>query len=172
MKRWNAAFDLSYTLQKARFVPPTDLPRHLWDFTMKRVVQRVSGDTRSERNDLKVSTWWGPRPHDFRSLQQNHSLEELAFIQWQRCVEQADDALSGLEPGRVLEVCYEDFVAAPREETRRCLKFMGIEHQLDSTGVSQVRAGSVGKGRAQLGDDAVERLTDLGGDTLRRFGYA
>lgn len=172
MKRWNAEFDLTYTLKKVRYVPRTDLPRHLGDFVAKRLRQRASGDARSTANDLKVSTWWGPRPHDFHELQRAHPLEELAFIQWQRCIEQTADALSGLDPDRVLEVRYEDYVADPMEGTRRCLEFMGIGERLGQTEVGQVMTSSVGKGHAQLGQEAVSRLETLGGSTLSRFGYA
>lgn len=172
MKRWNAEFDLRYTLKKVRYVPPSDFPRHLRDFVAKRVTQRLTGDSRSEDNDLKVSTWWGPRPHDFRDLQRRHPLEELAFIQWQRCVDQSADALAALDPGRVLEVRYEDYVADPRAGTLRCLEFMGVQDRLERTEVGQVMTSSVGKGRAQLGPEAVARLEALGGRTLTRFGYA
>lgn len=171
MKRWNAEFDLAYTLKKVRYVPPTDLPRHLGDFVAKRVRQRTSGDARSAANDLKVSTWWGPRPHDFRAIQRTHPLEELAFIQWQRCVEQSADAFADLDGGRVLEVRYEDYVADPSAGTLRCLEFMGVGDQLGRTRVGQVMTSSVGKGRSQLGPDAVARLESLGGATLSRFGY-
>lgn len=172
MKRWNATFDLGYTLKKVRYVPPTDFPRHLRDFMVKRARQRVKGEARSEDNALKVSTWWGPRPHDFRELQRDHPLEELAFIQWQRCVDQTADALADLDGDRFLEVRYEDYVANPLDGTRRCLDFMGIGDRLDRADVSQVKAGSVGKGRAHLGPESVARLETLGGATLSRFGYA
>lgn len=172
MKRWNAEFDLGYTLKKVRYVPPSDFPRHMVDFVSKRVRQRLAGDSLSEDNDLKVSTWWGPRPDDFRQLQRAHPLEELAFIQWQRCVQQSADALAALDTARVLEVRYEDYVADPTSGTRRCLEFMGIGDQLGRTEVGQVMTSSVGKGRAQLGPGAVRRLEALGGDTLSRFGYA
>lgn len=172
MKRWNAEFDLRYTLKKVRYVPPTDFPIHLRDFVSKRIRQRTSGDARSTDNDLKVSTWWGPRPRDFRELQRDHPLEELAFIQWQRCVEQTADALAELSSDRVLEVRYEDYVSDPAVGTRRCLEFMGIAERLERTEVGQVMTSSVGKGRAQLGPEAVSRLEALGGSTLSRFGYA
>lgn len=172
MKRWNAEFDLKYTLKKVRYVPPTDFPRHLRDFVAKRARQRLSGDSRSEDNELKVSTWWGPRPSDFHDLQRDHPLEELAFIQWQRCVEQSADALAQLDADRVLDVRYEDYVADPMAGTLRCLEFMGLSDQLRQTEVGQVMTSSVGKGRAQLGPEAVERLEALGGRTLARFGYA
>lgn len=172
MKRWNAPFDLAYTLKKVRFVPPTDFPRHLRDFVVKRARQSISGDARSTESDLKVSTWWGPRPYDFRDLQRNYPLEELAFIQWQRCVEQTGDAVAKLAPERVLEIRYEDYVSDPREGTRRCFEFMGVAERARQAEVGQVMTSSVGRGRAQLGPDVAARLEALGSETLTRFGYA
>lgn len=171
MKRWNAEFDLVYTLKKVRYVPPTDFPRHLADFVLKRVRQRVSGDALSTANDLNVSTWWGPRPHDFRELQRAHPLEELAFIQWQRCVEEAADAFVQIDADRVLEVRYEDYVADPVAGTQRCLEFMGIGERRGDTQVGRVTTSSVGKGRDWLGTEALSRLHRLDGGTLARFGY-
>lgn len=172
MKRWNAAFDLGYTLRKVRYVPPTDLPRHLASFAGKKLTQRRAGEAGSADNDLLVSTWWGPRPHDFRELQRNHPLEELAFIQWQRCVEQSADALADLPEDQVITVRYEEYVADPCEGTRRILEFLETPDRLDRTTMSQVLTSSVGKGRGQLGDEAAGRVTQIGAETLRRFGYA
>lgn len=172
MQRWNAPFDARYTLRKVRYVPPTDLPRHLAGFALKKITQRRAGDSGSAANDLKVSTWWGPRPHDFRDIQRAHPLEEVAFIQWQRCVEQSADALARLDPDRVLEVCYEDYVADPYVGTLRVLDFLGHGDRISDTTVGKVSTSSVGKGRKQLGPEAVARLNVLGGHTLERFGYA
>jgi len=172
MKRWNASFDPAYTLRKLRFVPATDLPRHLRDFLAKRLAQRFSGDSGREESDLKVSTWWGPRPRDFRSLQEHHPLEELAFIQWQRCVDLACAGLASLDPRRVHTIRYEDFVSDPQAGTAAALAFLAIEDRHDSVRLAQVSPRSVGKGRAALGPEAVERLEALAPWTLTRFGYA
>lgn len=172
IKRWNAGFDLAYTLRKVRYVPPVDLPRHFVGFAGKKVRQRMSGDHGSEDAELLVSTWWGPRPHDYLTLQRHHPLEELAFIQWQRCVEQSAAALAALPGDRSLEVVYESYVADPTEQTRRILEFIGCPERLPDTQVGQVLTSSVGKGRDQLGPDAVARLEGLGASTLASFGYA
>jgi hypothetical protein len=172
MKRWNAPFDLRYTAKKARYVPPVDVPRHAADLLRRRATQLVRGEAGRDAADQVVSTWWGPRPHDFRDLQRRHPLEELAFIQWQRCVTQAADELAALPPERVLEVGYEDFVADPRAGTATILGFLGRPELLDRTGHAAVRPDSVGKGRTTMGAEAVARLEALGADTLRRFGYA
>lgn len=172
MQRWNAPFELGYTLRKARYVPPGDFPRHVATLVRKRVLQRLRGEVHGEARDMRVSTWWGPRPHDFRTLQREHPLEELAFIQWQRCVEQAADGLAGLPDGQLLEVVYEDFVADPKSGAARLFEFLGHPDAAEHAATDAIRAGSVGKGRGRLGPDAVARLEALGADTLARFGHA
>lgn len=172
MKRWNAPFDLTYTLKKARYVPPMDFARHAVALVGKKVTQFRHGQHGEEAHDLRVQTWWGPRPHDFRVLQEDHPLEELAFIQWQRCVEQAAAGLEGLPAHQLHQVRYEDYVSAPREETARILDFIGRPDLLDEMAHDQVMTASVGKGRQQLGPEAVGRLERLGGRTLEAFGYA
>ena len=170
MQRWNAPFELGYTLRKARYVPPLDLPRHAAAVLRKRVTQRIRGEVRQDESDLRVGTWWGPRPYDFRQLQTQHPLEELAFIQWQRCVEQAAAGLVGLPDDQLIEIAYEDFVADPEAGTARLLDFLGRPQLLDKTDTAAISAGSVGKGRGRLGPEAVARLEALGGETLARFG--
>lgn len=172
MKRWNAPFDLRYTAKKARYVPPLDLARHAGTLVAKKLTQRRHGQQGDESNELRVQTWWGPRPHDFRQLQNEHSLEELAFIQWRRCIEQSADAFAAMPSSQVIEVEYERYVAAPSEETRRILDFLGRPEAHDRMTIASVSTTSVGKGRAQLGESAVARLEELGGATLDRFGYA
>lgn len=172
MRRWNAPFDWAYTARKARFVPPSDIPRHLVPFVTRRVRQRLTGDAGSEANDLQVSTWWGPKPSDHRELMAGHPLEELAFIQWQRCVEQSAAGLTGLGPDQVMEVVYEEFVRAPREHVQQILEFIGQSRLIDRVAFADVSASSVGKGRGEMGDDAVDRLEAIGSTTLHRFGYA
>lgn len=172
MKRWNAPFDLRYTLRKARYVPPSDVPRHLRDLVAKKISQRQHGEVGDESRDQQVSTWWGPRPHDYERLQVQHPLEELAFVQWQRCVEGAAAGLAGLPSSQLLEVTYEEFVADPGAGTARLLAFLGRPELGDAVRIAQVSTASVGKGRGQLGPEAVARLEAIGRDTLTRFGYA
>ncbi|QKE85635.1 sulfotransferase [Arthrobacter sp. NEB 688] len=172
MQRWNAPFELGYTLRKARYVPPLDLPRHAAALVRKRVTQRLRGEVRQDESDLRVGTWWGPRPHDHRRLQREHPLEELAFIQWQRCVEQAAAGLDGLPDDRLIEVVYEDFVTDPRAGTARLLDFLERPQLLADIDTGAVSARSVGKGRQRLGAEAVARLEKLGGETLAKYGRA
>lgn len=172
MQRWNAPFDWKYTAKKARFVPPGDVPRHLVGYVRRRLIQRRTGEAGTSNPRLRVSTWWGPRPHDFRQIAADHPLDEVAFIQWQRCVELSTAALADVPADRVIELGYEAFVADPAAGLRTILVRFGAEDLAATIDTSSVRASSVGKGRAHLGPDAVARLETLGGSTLRRLGYA
>ncbi len=102
-----------------------------------------------------------------------HSLNEVCAIQWKECVEKADDALNLLPQDQVCRLQYETFVNEPKSELNRVLKFMGVEaseKQLEQA-VLGVSAESVGKGRQLLGNDEVQHLENLVGNTLCKFGY-
>lgn len=169
MKRWHAPFELGYTARKARYVPPADVPYYARSF-ISRLVERCR---EAEADDQrKVATWWGPRPDDAAQLQAEYPLDELSIIQWQRCVAGTLRGLGSIDPGKVLDVRYERFVSAPTEELDRILDFLGhpgLAGRADLTGIS---ARSVGKGRASLSADSVERMEALAGPTMRELGYA
>ena len=172
MKRWNAPFDAKYTLKKVRWVPRRDLPRHFADFASKKLAQRRARETGRDDADLKVSTWWGPRPADFRNIQRDHSLDEVSTMQWKRCVDRTMEDLPGIPAKQVLEVVYEDFVQDPVPELLRILEFLGHPEAMREKAVAGVSTGSIGKGRAQLGPDTAARLDEIAGSTLKKLGYA
>lgn len=172
MKRWNAPFDAKYTLKKVRWVPRRDLPRHFAGFISKKFAQRRAGETGRDDADLKVSTWWGPRPADFRDIQRDHSLDEVSTMQWKRCVDRTMEDLQAIPAEQVLEVVYEDFVRSPRQELLRILDFLGHPEAMRETAVASVSAGSVGKGRGELGPEIASRLDEIAGSTLKKLGYA
>ncbi|MEB8325979.1 sulfotransferase [Dietzia kunjamensis] len=172
MKRWNAPFELKYTLKKVRWVPRRDLPRHLSDFAKKRLTQICTGEVGRDNSDLKVSTWWGPRPADFRALQRAHSLDEVSTVQWKRCVDRSMEDLEGIPSEQVLEVVYEEFVRNPAPELKRILAFLGHPEAMREAAVANVSAGSVGKGRGKLGPKTASRLDEIAGSTLKKLGYA
>lgn len=171
IKRWNAPFDLKYTLKKVRYVPARDFPVHLARFLGKKLKQLRTGTAGSVDGQASVETWWGPRPHDFREVMREHTLEEAAFIQWQRCVELSRRDLGALPAEQVCEVVYEEFVKDPEVGLRRILEFLGRPASYDVAAVSAVRASSVGKGRTQLGPEVTARLEAIGRHTLAEFGY-
>lgn len=163
--RWTAKLDLTYILEKVRFVPKVDLPYYGLRYFWARVHRFFSKEKRL--------AFWGPELDNMQAILAKHSLNEVCAIQWQQCVEKADAALDRLPQNKVCRVQYEAFVQEPKTELARVLKFMGVEatsEQLERA-VTGVSARSLGKGRKSLGDDEVAHLENLVGETLSKFGY-
>lgn len=165
MKRWKAELDISYLVRKARFVPFTDLPyyggRYLWN----RIYRLFSREERL--------AFWGPQLDGMDELLEKHPLDEICALQWQVCVDKASDAFAAMPQERWLEVGYEDFVREPESELSRVLDFLELDVPAEQRrqAVADVRASSIGKGRAALDEATLKRLEMLVRDTLARCGY-
>jgi len=165
MDRWTAPLDIPYLARKVRLVPATDLPYYAGRYFWSRVYRLFSREQRL--------AFWGPQMDDMDDLLAWHPLDEVCAIQWQRCVEQSRQAFEAMDSSRWLEVGYEDFVSRPQEELGRIVDFLGLPVGGDARAeaVRGVRAGSIGKGRAALDGEAIQRLEALVGETLGRYGY-
>lgn len=172
VQRWNAPMDLKYTIRKARFVPGRDFPRHMAAFAGRRLKQRADGTAGRTDGDVQVTTWWGPKPHDYPVLQRSHDLDEVALLQWMRCVEGSKRELAELSDAQVHEIVYEEFVADPAQGLEQILQFLGRRELMDVHATELVKKSSVGRGRKSLGPERLAKLEALGGATLREFGYA
>lgn len=165
MQRWYAPFDLRYTVAKARHAPPGDLAWHGWRFVATQLRRRTARSG-GGAGQTGISTWWGPRPRDFRQLMREHPLDEACAIQWQRCVEASWRGLAGLPPEQLVTVRYEDFVADPVAQAAQLVETLGLD---GTPVVVDVSSRSVGKGRLSLGAEAVSRLESLVAPTLQRM---
>jgi hypothetical protein len=163
--RWTAKLDIPYILEKMRFVPKIDLPYYGLRYFWARVYRLISREKRL--------AFWGPALDDMPAILQKHTLNEVCALQWQRCVDKAEAALSVMPENKVIRVCYEDFVRQPAEELARILVFMGKAVSADeiATAVAGVSPRSLGKGRKALGAEEVLRLEKLVGESLKRYGY-
>lgn len=166
MSRWDARLAVGYTAAKAKFVPPSDVPYYGTRFVANQLRKR-----RARAAGVRTAGWWGPKPHDWAELLRTHPLDEVCLLQWQRCVEVAQRGLATIPPEQVHKVSYESFVRDPEAELREVLAFLGREKDYAARAVASVSASSVGKGRSGLGDDSRRRLSEIGGETLRRLGY-
>lgn len=166
MKRWRAPLDLPYLVRKARFVPVTDLPYYGGRYFWHRLYRLVSRDGR-------LATW-GPVLDNMTAILKRHPLDEVCALQWQRCVDQAYDALAAIDPDRWIEIRYEEFVRDPERELQRVMSFLGAEVSAKAarSATSEIRGDNVGKGRAALDPETSRRIQDLVGRTLERFEYA
>lgn len=164
-ERWTAKLDIPYILEKVRFVPKMDLPYYGLRYFWARLYRLISREKRL--------AFWGPALDNMQNILQNHTLNEVCALQWQRCVDKAEEAFSQMPSEKVVRVRYEDFVRQPVEELARILEFMGkkVEPEKIASAVENVSSRSLGKGRNALGEQEVANLEALVGETLKRYDY-
>jgi hypothetical protein len=164
--RWTAKLDIPYILEKVRFVPKVDLPYYAGRYFWSRIYRIFSREKRL--------AFWGPALNNMQSVLSRHSLNEVCAIQWQQCVDKADQDFMSMPEEKYIKVRYEDFVQNPDEELRRILDFLdykNVDVRLIESAVARVSPKSIGKGRAALDDSEVKNLEVLVGDTLKSHGY-
>lgn len=164
--RWTAKLDIPYILEKVRFVPKADLPYYAGRYFWSRIYRTFSREKRL--------AFWGPALNDMQSILREHTLNEVCAIQWQQCVDKANQALMSMPEDKYIKVRYEDFVQKPAEELRRILVFLGykeLDEDLIASSVARVSSKSIGKGRAELDDNEVKSLEALVSETLKAHKY-
>ena len=163
--RWTAELEPGYLYSKARFVPIGDLPYYALKYIGNRFHRFVSKEKRL--------AFWGPQLEDMQSLLSRYTLEQVCAIQWQRCVEAADEALKCLPEERVVRIRYEDFVSNPQLELKNVLEKLNIpaEKEAIRSAVSGVSNSNVGKGKRALDQRTVEMVSPLICKTLKQHGY-
>lgn len=165
LDRWRGSVDPGYLMRKARFVPLRDLHYYLFRFVRRQLYRRFSG--------RKMVSSWGPRMAGMEEVLARHSLEEVCMLQWKRCVDLTDRALSELNRGRYIEVKYETFVNSPLAELGRLAEFLEMEVN-DRTLVDLAaipNAASVGRGTRRLSEPELKRMRSIGSETLSKHGY-
>jgi hypothetical protein len=166
MKRWTAKAELGYLARKARWVPPSDLPYYGMRFIKNRVHKLRSEDKRL--------AFWGPALDDMQQILANHPLDEVCALQWAACVDTSLDELADVPEERVHRIKYEELVTDPDAGLKALAGFLDIDPPAltGHPAFDGISPRSVGKGRKDLGPDAVARLEGLVGSTLQRAGYA
>jgi hypothetical protein len=165
VRRWKASLDFVYVMQKARFVPPTDVPYYATRYLMNRVYRHLSTERRL--------AFWGPRLDEMSRLLRERPVDEVAAIQWLQCVDAAERGLGALGPGRVLKIRYEEFVTRPEHELEKVRQFLGMDSttRIIKEMVRDVSGRHVGKGSRMLDEASRKRLSAIMESTLRRHGY-
>jgi len=166
LKRWKAGIDLGYLLAKARFVPAGDLPYY--------AIKYLGSHFHRWFSEEKRHGFWGPRFDDMNELLAAHTLEEVCAMQWERCIQSSWAAFDRMSDDRYLTLRYEEFVGNSAAGLERICRFLGFsvpDSQIEAA-VQGVSAGSVGKGRQELGAEGVALLESLIGETLNRYGYS
>lgn len=163
--RWKAKLDIPYILKKVRYVPTIDLPYYAIRYLSSRVYRFFSKEGRL--------SFWGPQFEGIDQALSEHSLVEVCALQWQKCVDLSDDALSKIPESRVVRVRYEDFVSRPVEELTKILQQLNVEYDdlALKKAVSGVTDKSIGKGRKALNNKQRSDIEKLIATTLARYGY-
>lgn len=155
MKRWTAELDIKYILEKARFVPLTDLPYYASKYIWNRFYRLFSSEKRL--------AFWGPKLDSMEVLLKKYSLEEICAIQWKRCVEKSAESFSKMESSKFIEVKYEDFVKTPEKSLQKLCDFIGVTTSPDEVkaAVLNVRHSSIGKGIKRLSEEQAEKISAI-----------
>lgn len=164
-ERWQASLDIPYLLKKARYVPLTDLPYYAIQYGVNRLKKIFGAAGR-----LSV---WGPRFDGYQQVFTDHPLHVACAIQWQRCVDATDQALSQIPAQQQITLHYESFVADPAGRLQQLIEFIG--HPPDARAMQSasggIRSRSVGRWRQTLDPTTVELIHQHVGQTLGRHGY-
>ncbi|MDH3511417.1 MAG: sulfotransferase [Gammaproteobacteria bacterium] len=165
-KRWRGDLEipgLPYFLAKARYAPPSDLPRYALSAIRTRLAVRTG-----RRKHLES---WGPRFAGIDVLSEA-SIEELVARQWAACVTASDKAFAEIDPSRVFQLRYEDFTADAARTLSSILSWLGEKAAEEdiTKAASQVWSSSVGKGRT-LAETLPEEVKTLLLQQLSTHGY-
>lgn len=163
-RQWKAPPDWRYILQKVRTFPIFDAFGYGARYA-RGLLQRTG-----QRNS-KSAEVWGPR---YKGIDQDLATRTLlcvCAIQWARCVRMASDSLQRYTPDQVLQVRYEDLVAAPIEYAHRIADFIGISPGPIEQQAGRVSTANVGKGRTALDPAAWQELQPILEAELREYGY-
>ncbi len=81
--------------------------------------------------------------------------------------------LAKVDIDKVLQIRYEDFVKNGDKELRTITDFLGvaITDEQCQQALSQVKPGSVGKGRKAISPEMLEQIMPLMESTLRQYEY-
>jgi Sulfotransferase family len=133
-------------------------------------------------NEWQWRGWYGPyswrygplSPEDQAAWEASgRSFVALAGIQWRLHTRSIEAARARLDPGRFLEVRYEDYCAQPLETCRRVVDFAelewspGFERQVKATRITDM----TNRFRKDLSSEQQALLTDLLRTDLLRYGY-
>jgi len=155
MKRWRAPLELKYILQKARFVPFSDLPYYGIRYFMNRIKKFFSKESRL--------AYWGPIYHSMLEDLKQESLEEVCARQWKNCVEKAYMELLKIDENKVLMYTYEDFVNNPQKGIRKLAGFLKIKvkEQEMELAINKVSNKSIGNHNSSLEGESLIKVNKI-----------
>lgn len=164
-KRWQAKFELKYTLKKMRFVPSVDLPYYIWKFGWNRVKKIF---TKTERLGF-----WGPVYKGLERDIDTFSLLKVCALQWKACATATMTNRKKLAETQIFDVNYESFVNNPVADLKALVAFLEVDAtEIDFNGItSRVSNRSVGSHK-KLTIEQQAMLKETCADTLKKLNYS
>jgi hypothetical protein len=165
LRRWSTPNPVRYLIEKARWVPISDVPYYAWKYAGYRLgAVRGSGAYSS----------FGPRFAGLDDLVRDLSLIEVCGLQWRACVRSADEGLKALPGDQTITIRYEDLIADPLEVSRDLFDSLGLRLHTDSRRhiESEVHSGNLEKWRQRVSPADLDLLMPHIEDELRRQGYS
>ena len=161
-RQWTAKPDMEYVFKKAFSYPLLDAPGYAFSYAIGMFRKFFS------RNSRHVPTW-GPRYAGIDQDVKTKHLIEVCGIQWAKSVEKAAEALQRINPDRVYEVRYEEFVQNPDFVLHDLGNFLGL--RLNSNGLEVITTENIGKGWDKLHSKQQEWVYPLIREALELTGY-
>ncbi|MGD9486550.1 MAG: sulfotransferase [Calditrichaceae bacterium] len=164
IKRWKADLDLKYVLRKARYIPASDIPYYSTKYIWNRLYKLMNSDKRL--------AFWGPKLNEMNDLSNQYSIHEIAALQWQKCVINAENDFKHINETRIHRLKYENFVLNPENELAEICDFMEVPIPNNLNLISkQVSKSSIGKGTGSLNPDILNKIVPLIKNTLQEYNY-
>lgn len=163
MKRWNASFELSYTLKKLKYVPAKDFIYYVSRFGINRLKKML--------NPSAALSFWGPLYEGIEDDVKELELVDICTNQWQQCAEAVITQRKSIPAANVLDYTYEAFVANPKDEIKRLESFLDIKIKDVDTLVQNVTDKSVGSHKKIFENDVLVTLNKKLAPTLSKLGY-
>jgi hypothetical protein len=164
-RRWQARPELSYYLDKIRWVHLSDALYYGPGYLRFHLTNR--------RLFSKRPTTWGPRFSGIDELVLERSLIEVCGLQWKACVQAAEAALKRLPPDRVITVRYEDLVSDPEAGLQRIFLRVRLTFApaCQDFVAEKIHQGNVKKWRERLSTEDLRLLLPLIQSELLHHGY-
>jgi hypothetical protein len=166
MRCWQGRHSLGYLLEKARWVPWSDVPyyamRYL-GFQLGRIKSRE-----------RAQSSWGPRFSGMDEIVGKRPLLDVCAMQWLACVRAAREWFAAAPREDAITVRYEDIVADPVGAADKIYSWAGLDFlpECRRYAEGEVQSGHRDKWRDRLAPAQVDRVEELLGGYLTEIGYS
>jgi hypothetical protein len=164
-RRWLAAPELSYLIEKLRWMPLFEAPLY--------GIKYLSYQIGRFQNNNKGQLSWGPRFFGLDTMVKEKTLIEVCGLQWMKCVNAAEAALKVLPEDKNITVRYEDIVTEPVKTTAKIFDRLkiGFLPECQEYVARQIQKDKIDKWKRCLSHEDVMLLWGSIKDTLLKYGY-